>query len=262
MPSTLISAFPNYKTADSIFQKMNALGAPWPETVSPLMDDAYFSFYSGIKTPSMFVDLHTSNGAVSSSEIASILWAMFGRSWARLWEAYIAQYTPIDNYNVKEVMNRTQTDDRTIDKKGTLSSNTSDETDDSGTSSMEHGENISSSATVKNFNYGFNSEEMVPTTVQQESGTEEHSGTDTETTTDKSTTTGTRDDTTSENTTDNDNVSEDINRTRQGNIGQNTYQELLRQEFELWKWNFFKQVFDDVDTYLALAYYSGTCNNH
>lgn len=113
--------------------------------------------------------------------------------------------------------------------------------------------------------------------------TETHSGTDTTTTTDHSTTessgtsksdtttssTGTIDtvtnqtraDKTAEDTTDNTTGSEDIKRTRQGNVGQNSYQELLRQEFELWRWNFFTQVFEDVDKFLVLSVYS-SCTSY
>lgn len=155
--------------------------------------------------------------------------------------------------------------------------------DSNGTSALEHGEQIQKNVESDSYTYGFNSSEKVPTDVQIENGTDTHSGTDTTTTTDHSVTetsgtsktdttdhtTGTidtskkdiRTDKTIEDTTDNTDGTEDIQRTRQGNVGQNSYQELLRQEFELWRWNFFTQVFEDVDKFLVLSVYS-SCLNH
>lgn len=155
--------------------------------------------------------------------------------------------------------------------------------DASGTSALEHGEVINRTAEADSYTYGFNSQEKVPTAVQIETGEDTHSGTDTTTTTDHSTsdTTGTsksdttthvngtiditskdvRADKTVEGTLDTNEGTEDIQCTRSGNVGQNSYQELLRQEFELWRWNFFTQVFEDVDKFLVLSVYSD-CHNH
>lgn len=164
---------------------------------------------------------------------------------------------------------------------GTTSANTT--TDSNGTSSLEHGEQIQRDAEADDYTYGFNSAEKVATGVRIEIGTDIHSGTDTTTTIDHSTSetsgtsktdtvdhaTGTLDITTKDvradkvvdDTLDTTEGKEDIQRTRQGNVGQNSYQELLRQEFELWRWNFFTQVFEDVDKFLVLSVYS-SCTNH
>lgn len=192
-----------------------------------------------------------------------------------------------DDEESKEVVNGTVIltggSNTTVDSTGS-----SNETDDSnGTTTLEHGEQITSNSETDEYTYGFNDVNKVPTAVTTQEGTEQHSGTDTTTTqshgtkdistTGKTTTgvtqnsstetdtttTGTfnattkdiRSDTTSENTTDDTNIKEDITRNRSGNIGQHTYQELLQQEFELWKWNFFKQVFADVDELLILKVY-------
>lgn len=156
-------------------------------------------------------------------------------------------------------------------------------TDSNGTSSLEHGEQIKRNGETDSFTHGFNSQEKVPTDVQIDSSTDIHSGVDTTTTTDHSTsettstsktditdhstgkvdvtTNTTRSDKNIGETIDTNDGKEDIQRTRQGNVGQNSYQELLRQEFELWRWNFFTQVFEDVDKFLVLSVYS-SCTNH
>ena len=40
-----------------------------------------------------------------------------------------------------------------------------------------------------------------------------------------------------------------------GNIGVTTTQKLLQEERELWIWNFFDQVFNDLDRELALMFH-------
>ena len=42
---------------------------------------------------------------------------------------------------------------------------------------------------------------------------------------------------------------------RTGNIGVTSNQQMIQAERDLWKWNFFSQIFADVDRYLTLAVY-------
>lgn len=42
---------------------------------------------------------------------------------------------------------------------------------------------------------------------------------------------------------------------KNGNIGFNTPQEMLVADLELWQWNFFKSVFDDIDSVLTMSIY-------
>lgn len=313
MPN-LFTVFPDFISSDSIFQKMVDLGAPWTSQQGLSMDLSYFTMYSGLKTASGFTMLNVSSeGSINSQQIAKILWDIYGKNWKRLWDAYVIEYNPIDNYNVMESITRDQTNNRVIGKNGSLSSsvdgtvsqtesskevselehghkvdnteNSTQNTKESGTSSLEHGEGISTDGEAHSFNYGFNSSTHVPIADQLNSGTQTHSGTDTTTTIGTSdiinentvsqinsgsdvTTTdisgssdvatkNVRADTTEENTTDDDTIQETISRKRSGNIGQNSYQDLLEKEFEIWKWNFFWNVFEDVDKYLCLSVFDG-----
>lgn len=295
----LLSYFPNYTANDSLFQKMVGMGAPWDISQALSMDISYFTMWSGLAMPSQFTKLNSVDNIADSQKIARVLWDIYGKNWQKLWDAFNKEYNPIENYNLSETVNRKQTDDRVIDRTGSLNSEvdgtidgttketlqhgvTSDGTvnvvdDSKGTSSLLHGEQIQKDAEADSYTYGFNTTIKVPTGVQIETGTENHSGTDTTTTQSHETTDTTthnktdtdattdgtysetsnekRVDTTTQNTTDNDNLQEDTVRERSGNVGQNSYQELLRQEFELWKWNFFEQVFSDVDKFLILRVY-------
>lgn len=246
--NNMISIFADFTQADSLFQKMIDMGAPWSAQEAMSMDMSYFMMYSGLKTPSSFVKLNImQSGSPNSQRIAQILWDMFGKNWVRLWNVLNTQYNPIDNYNIIENIKRDKTDNRTIGKKGTINQTTQS----NGESSLDHGENISTSRNINNSRFGFNSAEAVPTDAQVMTGTEGHSGIDKTTTDDNSTLEGTSTD----DTTDNDILGETISRDRTGNVGQNSYQELLKQELELWKWSFFETVFSDCDKYLCLSVY-------
>lgn len=306
-PNTLRWYFPNYLSTDSLFTKMATLGAPWPNEVGQDMDDSYFTMYSGIKHPSEFVTLHLNpdQETANSLTIARILYGIYGQNWTKLWEAFQTKYNPIENYNMQETIESTNSSDRTINRTNDLTStvdgtekqtseqdgtqnvtgSTTNEstTDSNGSSSLEHGETITKSAESDSFTYSFNATEKVPVSSQTESGSDAHTGTDTTITTDHSTansegttktdstdhTTGTVDtttkdvraDTTVEDTTDNVTGKEETITTRAGNIGVTTTQQMLQQEFEIWKWNFYFQVFEDVDRFLALSVYS-PCTYH
>ena len=63
-----------------------------------------------------------------------------------------------------------------------------------------------------------------------------------------------------ENTLDTDDEKEDVQTTRKGNIGVTSTQQLLQQEFDLWKWNFYIRVFEDTDKFLTLSVYNHCIN--
>ena len=267
MANNLISYFPQYLDAGAIFTQMVTLGAPWDSGLGKEMDDAYLSMYSGLKTPSKFTVLHSVDGVASVQSIAKLLWSMYGQSWKRLWDGYTIQYSPIDNYNVQETMARTQSNDRDINKttdtNSSVNGTSKDTTDmsESANGSIQHGHVVQKTGNDTKSVYGFNSQESVPSDVTSATGTDTNSGTDMQTNT--TNTTGTVDTATSNTTvgkitdvtSDTDNETENLQRTKTGNVGQNSYQELLRQEFDLWRWNFFTQVFEDCDKYLVLSVY-------
>lgn len=222
------------------------------------------------------------------------LWEAFQTKYDPI-ENYSMQETIESTNSSDRTINRTNdltstvdgTEKQTSEQDGTQNatgSTTNDSTTDSnGSSSLEHGETITKSAESDSFTYSFNATEKVPVSSQTESGSDAHTGTDTTTTTDHSTvnsegttktdstdhTLGTIDttskdvraDTTVEDTTDNVTGKEETITTRAGNIGVTTTQQMLQQEFEIWKWNFYFQVFEDVDRFLALSVYS-PCTYH
>lgn len=270
MSQKLLDLFPNYSSTDSIFSKMVSFGAPWTSEVGKSMDISYFTMYSGIKAPTYFIISTLSpSGLVNSAQIAKVLWDMYGTTWTRLWDAYALKYSPIDNYNITENVTRDESNNREIDRKSTLSSSVegtvNQTSNDNLTSTLQHGQTINHTGSTNQFNYGFNSETQVPVASSTEQSSDTHGGTDT--TNDQSTgkvdttSSDTRSDNTTDNTTDDTTISETLKRTRTGSLGHYSYQELLMQEFETWKWNFFTSVFDDCDKFLTLSIYDACLVN-
>lgn len=300
----LVDLFPQYLTIDSLFQKMVELGAPWTDEIGQSMDIAYFTMYSGIKNPSDFVIANSTSGIAQSSLISNILYSIYGDNWTRLWEAYKVKYTPIEDYNFKETITASATNDRTIDRTNDLASTvdgtgtrtnnekttsalngtTTSTTTNTGTTTTQlvHGLHVDRSADAQNYTYAFNSTNRVPASETEETSTEINSGTDTTTVTDNTTsstngttnsnvednTNGTVDTVTkdvradkeTEVTSDNTQNTENRETVRTGTTSFHTVQDLLKQEFELWRWNFFTQVFEDADKFLVLSVYT-PCTN-
>ncbi len=236
---SLESYFPNYLTEGAIFSYMNQ--APWfdIEGVPLSLDVAYIGSYSGIKSASNLVRTHAGQPKPLGPFLAGILWTMYGNSWTRLWDAAKAEYTILDNYSMKEIYEMLGDDDRTIERSRKDASVSKDVTAGNN-STTSHGSADTST-------YGFNSVTAVPTSTSENSNTD--------TTTESSTVDGTNTVDSTENSTDNLNRTENSTRTRTGNLGNISHQELLRQEFDLWKWHFYEQLFNDADKFLTLAVY-------
>lgn len=244
--STLISYFPNYLTTEALFSKMSTLGAPWSSETGQDMDDAYFTMYSGIKNASDFVKLHldSTTGKANALTIARILLGIYGKNWGKLWQDFNFEYSPFNNYNVVETEIREASNNRSIDKdiSGTDSSN--------GSTTTQFGQTVDTTSNSKGYVFGFNSTAASPTSEQDDVSSVENGGSDT--TTDESSSNSHTTDSTTDNATEN----ETINRERKGLTGQTTYQKLLSEDFELWKWNFYTRVFEDVDKFLTLSVFN------
>lgn len=288
VPYRLVEYFPNFITDGAIFSKMP--NAPWVQLGDSInMDISYLASFSGMKHVSGLIKYLTTDGVLDQQKLADILWSLFGHNWQRLWDAYMAEYDPLNNYSIEEKIQRNTNTDRTIDRdiseSGTVdstdkydsttkSSNTGSATSD-GTTTTEYGKKVEGSAETDSFTHAFNTVDGVPTGITKSTTSELNSGTDSTTNTSKSQSSDegsmTVDSTekvdtvtaakTADDTKDVLAEVEDITRTRKGNIGQNTYQELLRQEFELWKFNFYRQVFADCDSVLCLSVFSGFCDH-
>ena len=227
----MIDVYANYTTDGGVFSPMS--NAPWVETMSGVnLDIAYLDGHSGERYCSNFINHRLDGSDVLSSDnrmlIANILWAMFGIQWTRLWATMKPiDYDPLTNYQMTENETGNHTDTRTpnITRKHT------------GTDKNEGDSHVNN----QNNLWGFNSDVSIPADMS-----------DGDTTVN---TTNTRDLTDTETGTDTTAGENTRKLTRTGNIGTNTFQNLLQQERNTWMYDFFEQVFKDVDSVLTIPIY-------
>ena len=154
-----------------------------------------------------------------SEFLANVIYKRFGVKWKKIYDALMTQYNPLENYNMYEKRTPDLTDERTPDitltEDNTITTNTDSETSIN----------------------GFNSTESNPSndTVGNQTNTIDRTNTETG----KETTTHTG--------------KEELERS--GNIGVTTSQQMLESEIKLRQYDFYKQIYKDVDSILCLGIY-------
>lgn len=227
---TLNEAFSDYETKGGLFGNIGNL--PWSSImVGTQMDTLYFDTHSGERFSSRIITKRVgADGSLATADrktIATLVYAMFRNQWSRLWSTMNPSYEPLTNYQMTEDETGNHTDTRTPD----LTRKHTGTDKDEGATTLNTQNNL----------WGFNSDSSIPSDMQD--GTNTANNTNTRDLTD--TETGT-DITTGENTR---------KLIRTGNIGTNTFQNLLQQERNLWMYNFFEQIFKDVDSVLTIPIY-------
>lgn len=208
---------------------------PWEDEDAEILDLAYFGNHSGgkfcapvvkllLQTES-FVDENGQLNEDGTEKLAEILLRKYYTNWKSLWVTNTAVYDPIHNYDMLETRHLIGANSETV--KDEFSGN--DSTEDS------------RDTTNIDYRYGLNtvSTDVKPSekSVMSDSGS---SSTDRESTDARNTVAGNEE-------------SEELHRA--GNIGVTTTQKLIQEERELWLWNYFDQIFKDIDRELALAYH-------
>lgn len=267
----MIDVYANYTTDGGVFSPM--ANAPWIETMMGMnLDIAYLDGHSGERYCSNFINHRLGDSAVLSSDnrtlIANILWAMFGIQWTRLWATMKPiDYEPLTNYQMEETIEGTESSTRTPDltkgDTGTVQSTGQDKRTPNitrtGTGTVK--DDGTSSGSTQNNLWGFNSTASIPSDMSDVAGTNENTTTrdltenETGTDTTDKTNTDTYNRSYTETGTDTTAGTSSRKLTRKGNIGTNTFQNLLQQERNLWMYNFFEQVFKDVDSVLTIPIY-------
>ena len=267
-----------------IFTELQTKNVPWAElNIDTLLNHQYYINRSGKKIVSPLIENYTDNtdslSSAEKSEIADIVYNIFGDKWNKLYELLSLEYNPIHNYDMTETeeIEGTNATETTRTGTDTTQGTGTDTITHTGTQATAHTGTIgvsSSESTQGTTNgntsteiYGFNSSEGVPDTdvgtssgvTASKSGTETTTHNDTDTRTDNLTDTETRNttDTTTHNTTDATEGENTTSRTltRSGNIGVTTTQQMILSSIDLYQWNFFNQVFEDIDTILTIKTY-------
>lgn len=267
---TLNEAFSDYEINGGLFSNIGNL--PWNSImVGTQMDILYFDSHSGERYCSGLIAKRVGDDNSLSTKdretIATLVYARFGQQWNKLWATMNPTYDPYTNYSLSEELTGTDSDIRTPDitKKdtGTLSQAGTDTRTPNITrkSAGTVSDDGSTTGTDQNNVWGFNSASSVPSDASDRSTTANNTNTrditDTETGTEKNdrSSTDTYDLSHTESGTDTRNGTEHHLLTRKGNIGTNTFQNLIQQERNIWMYDFFEQVFKDVDSVLTLPIY-------
>lgn len=267
---TLNEAFSDYETKGGIFSNIDNL--PWSSVMTgDQMDTLYFDTHSGERFSSrIIINRMRFNGLLSSADrktIATLVYARFRTQWSRLWATMNSDYDPLNNYKMQETAegeeSSTRTPDLTKGDTGTVQTTGQDTRTPNLTRNGTGTVKDEGSGTNNNQNgiWGFNSSESVPSDMSDgrvtNNNTTTRDLTDTETGTDTTdhTNTDTYNRSYTETGTDTTAGKSSRKLTRTGNIGTNTFQNLLQQERNIWMYDFFEQIFKDVDSVLTIPIY-------
>lgn len=267
---TLNEAYSDYETKGGLFSNIGDL--PWNSTmVGAQMDTLYFDTHSGERFGSRIITKRVGDdGSLSSADrktISTIVYARFRTQWIRLWATMYPTYDPLINYQMEETIEGTESSTRTPDltkgDTGTVQSTGQDKRTPNitrkGTGTVK--DDGTTSGNTQNNLWGFNSPTSVPSDMSDVTGTNENTTTrdltenETGTDTTDKTNTDTYNRSYTETGTDTTAGTSSRKLTRKGNIGTNTFQNLLQQERNLWVYDFFEQVFKDVDSILTIPIY-------
>lgn len=310
---TIKKAIPTLMTDGAFFKNLPSYG-----TSTPLHLGLVYSLqHSGEKLCGDFVLSYLDDDGVITPEgiemIGYVLNHVYKNNWDRKYEAYLAEYNPLENYSMTETSKETKSGKDTVDIAVGSQTVTNEygakvSTEDVG--KVEHSDVLGATSTTENLGpvsentsyggvsqtdilgakketvtndvNGFNSglvnsnqnitdtdsitnshseegrvdnfsKEAVSNTFSEDERTNTHTeeartNTFTENSKTDTFTTGAREDTT---TTTYGGVS-DVTLERSGNIGVTTSQQMLLSELELRSYDFFENMFSDIDKYLCL----------
>lgn len=212
---------------------MTTYEVPWEEDTSitgALLDFEYMGNQSGDKNISPAVLKNLTDGELSTenfNKLCDIVWMMYNKRWARLWEILTAEFNPLNNYDMSET--------KYFDHGHVETNSGTDTTNRTGTDTITHtGDTESEISAFNSSTYQDSTKDTQNTTDLDTRNMSDalihghvltNSGRDTETL------------------------------TRSGNIGVTTSQQMAQSSLDLWKWNFFYDIFRDVDSIFTITTY-------
>lgn len=212
----------------SFFNEMNKLEVPWKDFNNLLnLDTLYFEVHAKNLIASSWVE----NQDVAN--VVNVVYSTYINNWNKLWQNYVAEYNPIENYsmteNFSEVSNKISNVEYNEDEQKLSNRNTT------GTTTSE------SDTSIFTFNNpsvdGVKSDKGINVTTPDINNNDSSNNTKNFT----------------ENNTDDNTIERELKRS--GNIGVTTSAQMIRENIELWKWNYFEQIFNDIDKIMSIGVY-------
>ena len=208
-----------YNNGISIFSELQKKDVPWKSLEIASELDIVFH---NIKAKNLICNLLCDG--ISGDTLANIIFSVNIENWKKLWQNYTAEYNPIDNYNRHEETVLTDSGNDTTVKNGSMINTMAGSTTATDTSTI----------------YAFNSESATSVSGGQSSVTPDTTTTDTFNNVEDKRTLNTEHKTVS-------NIS--------GNIGVTTSAQMIAENINLWKWNYFDEVFDSIIRLITTGVY-------
>ena len=219
-PTDYVLDSDNKKIFDFLYAYEGLRGFITENNIKILNIDYYIS-HSADKGISPLAQKMLDNGETAerlSNLLAEMCFNRFGSKWIHLWDVLNAEYNPLENYSMEEIRTPDLTTDETQNEKTDIT--------------------VEKESEASNSYKGFNSDE--PSLLSKSEGDE------------TTTTTGAKAD---------NEVSKKIEETgtetttRSGNIGVTTSQQMLESELKVRQYDFYRTVFEDIDSLLCLSIY-------
>ena len=212
---------------------MDTYTVPWAEDTTitgDLLDFEYMLNQSGDKIISPALEKCLEDNEISTenfNKLCDVAWMMYNKRWARLWEILTAEFNPLNNYDMSET--------KYFDHGHVETNSGTDTTNRTGTDTVTHtGDTENEISAFNSSSYQDNLKDTQNTTDLDTRNMSDalvhghiltNSGRDTETT------------------------------TRSGNIGVTTSQQMAQSSLDLWKWNYFYDIFRDIDSIFTITTY-------
>ena len=208
-----------YESGISIFALLQEKDVPWKMLNIAGELDTIFRY---IKAKNLICNSLCED--ISGDALAGILYSYNIENWQKLWENYTAKYNPIDNYNRHEETVLTDSGNDTTVKNGSMINTMS-----GSTTAMDM-------STI----YAYNSDTATNVSGGQSNVSPNTTATDTYNNIEDKRTLNTEHKTVS-----------DIS----GNIGVTTSAQMISENINLWKWNYFDEVFDSIIRLITTGVY-------
>lgn len=254
----LREVFSGWETGNGIFDVLLELAPeiPWANDEfvdNTVLDVAYFGNHSGGKFCAPLVKTYLSDEdevtQVGREVIAKILLAKYLPGWKHLWETNVVAYSPIHNYDM--------TENRSRKKANSEAESINENQSHTGTDTLQHGlietTQHGMTRTEDMYKFGLNTNPQDPKQSDRNVSTDGGQTVVTDSGSDVNTKNLADSRVNDRNMAGAEEELEEIHRA--GNIGVTTTQQMIQQERELWIWNFFDQVFKDLDNELALDFH-------
>lgn len=252
MTITMKTIYPTLSAGNAIFSDLQSFEVPWRDANISSTLDYYYLSVSGEMHPAPLLADMSYNSTLRTYEpltteqrtvIAGIIFNIYDAKWVRLWNAYNAEYNPISNYDMVE--------SETINKDVATTNS------DSGTITHTGTDTVTNTGTIGTTSQGTNDRGVYGFNSATASADSETSASASSTQTNNTTETDTQNLTETHNLLNGGTSDEDITRSleRSGNIGVTTTQQMLTSEIELWQWNYYKSVVDDINSIACMCIY-------